>query len=50
MLVDTAIQFNQYMNSLEEPKRAIIVIALSIGIPLLLVFLYWLDEHLAERS
>ena len=49
MFLDTAIQINQYIGSLQEPARAVVTLLFYVGLPLLCVFLYWLDNKLAER-
>ena len=50
MWLDYSIKLNQYISSLEDPTRFFVVMGIYIGIPLLLVFLLWLDKKIEQKK
>ena len=50
MYVDFAIWFNSYVATLQEPTKEIVLLSFYVGLPLLCVFLYCLDNNQSIHS
>ena len=46
MYFDLSMQFIQYLDTLEEPTKAIVSVCVYIGLPLLCIVLYFLDKKI----
>lgn len=50
MYIDLSMQFIQYLNTLEEPTKAIVSLAVCVGLPLVCIILYILDKEIIKKG
>lgn len=50
MYFDLAIKFNQFLEKLEEPNRIFLILIIYIGLPILCIALYKLDNAIQKRG